>query len=256
MTSIIVKSRAGQKKIAERQLAAAQGMLDSIAADEAKENPPAPPKAPPTCVMCGAESKSWGDRGQFGVQHTIGGIRALCHNQTQAMGEGCWQLYTRAKGNVLLMKGVKIGQHGRYNKPLADELLIEECARMMALPKHQADIAAQFEPTGGGSKKSGQALWNAKIETELKELRQWKRGGQTGNEIAQAADLAEATQTVAEREASRHDDVDIEFQDGTPDYTPDNESWADKVQREKDLRDERDAKKKSYVAEVPGSEGQ
>ena len=133
---------------------------------------------------------------------------------------------------------------------------------MMAIPKHQANIAAQFEPTGAMGRKSGQALWNAKVETELKELRERTRGAENAADIYSERgkrtleiDQAIAEKTVAEREASRTDDVDIEFQTGTPDYQPDTESWASKVQREKDIREERDSKKHAYTAEAPASEG-
>lgn len=254
MTSLVKIGREGQRKIANAQLAAAQKVLDSIAEVE-KAEAPIIKKDPPTCFLCGQPPKAWGDRGAMGIQSTIGGLRALCHVQTQALGEGCWQLMTRAKSNVLMMKGVKIGPHGKYNKGLADELLVVECARMMAIGKNQANVAAQFEPTGGGSKKSGQALVNAKVATELAELRRRTRGGQAGNDLAQAHDQAVAEETVAQREASRTEDIDIEFRAGESDYNPPAGSWADQVQREADEREARDRKKHSYTGEVTVSEG-
>lgn len=255
ITASVLRTRAAQRKALEKSIKAGQDALTEI--DKLDEVAAPPAKEPAVCVMCGSESKAWGDRGGFGITHTIGGIRALCHNQTSSLGEGCWQLYARARGNVLLMKGVKVGQHGKYNKPLADKLLIAEVGRLMQVPKHQANIAAQFESVGFGAK-TGEQVRLSKIETELAELRVRLRGGQTGNKLAQKADLAEATKRVDEREAARHEDYDddIEFAEDESDYSPPSGSLADRVQREKDIRDERDAKKKAYVNEVPGSEGQ
>lgn len=252
ITASILRTRKAQRTAAEKQIKAAQDALTEI--DKLDKVEAAEPKAPSVCVMCGAESKAWGDRGGFGIQHTIGGIRALCHNQTSAPGLGCWGLYQKSKQNVLMMKGVKVGQHGKYNKPLADRLLTEEVARLISMPKHRANIACQFEAVGLTSK-TGQAIWNAKIETELAAIQQRLRGGQAGNERAQAVDLKEATRIVAEREAERVADEDIEFVEDESEYHPPTGSYADQVQREKDIRDKRDSKKKAYVNEVPGSEG-
>lgn len=207
---IIVKGREAQRKVAERNLAVAQELVDSLAAAEAAENPPATPKPPQVCVFCGSTLKAWGDRGTFGIQSTISGKSVLCHNQTAQPGEGCWQLYQRAKATVL--PHCKVGPK-RHNKALGDKLLIEEVARLLTMPKHQGNIAAQFEPTYHLTAKTGEQVRLDKIENELKELRQRLRGGQTGNELSQAADLAAATKAVDEREASRYVDEDIEFGD-------------------------------------------
>lgn len=214
MTDAITLSVAEGRRYQERSLAKRRKDLEAeeehLAQLKARDAPPAPPKAKPSCWVCGEPVISGRNMGVIGL---ISPQTVLAHAPT-GEGAGCWTVLQRARATVL--PHCKIGPK-LHDKSKGDRLLRAEVDRMLTLPKFQAEIASQWQNSYHLTTKSPEAIRLDRIENEMREL-QVKLYGVKNipnlSDYQKERDLAEATKRVDDRQREKYVDPDIEFEDG------------------------------------------
>lgn len=208
----VTLSVAEGRRYQERSLAKRRAALEADEADlaerQARDNPPAPPKAKPTCWVCGDEVQSGRNMGVAGL---ITGRTELVHAPT-GQGAGCWTVMARARSTILPL--CKVGPK-LHDKPKGDILLRAEIDRLMTLPKFQAEVAGQWENSYHLSAKSPVAILEDKINQKFEELKRRQLGSREPDQGYRKATLdalrERATKDVREEEKARYSDPDIAF---------------------------------------------